>query len=70
MGRYHFKEEKIKKAFEKKYHAFKYFFDDEYYDKYEILKEKMHNKIDNLDEQKLRLLYIFSVSSEPIIILK
>lgn len=33
-------------------------FDNEYYDDYEILKEKLHSKIDKLNEKNIRFLYI------------
>lgn len=37
-------------------------FDNEYYDNYEILKEKLHSKIDKLNEKNIRLLYIIALN--------
>ena len=41
-----------------------YFFDDgnseKYYDKYELIKNRLHEKIDEISAQNLRLLYIIA----------
>ncbi|MBQ8460337.1 helix-turn-helix transcriptional regulator [bacterium] len=44
--------------------SIKSLFDDEYYNKPEYIKEKLHKKIDLLDEKNLRTLYIVASNME------